>query len=326
MSHSLILSSDHDGRRLDRTLRSIWPALPLSAIMRALRKGEVRLDSVRAREPGTRVRAGQELHVPWEGPEERTVERRWGTVPILWRGRSALVADKPANLLVQPDVKDGDSVITRVWGMVGGREAGFAPAAVHRLDRNTTGALVVALEGGALRVLERLFKERRVAKRYLAIVVGRAPESGEVDAPLLKDAEANSVRVDRNGKSALTRYRRLASSGSGEGLSLVSIELLTGRTHQARVHMAHAGFPILGDRKYGCFEANRRWTDRVRRPLLHAFELGFPERLDGSLDELSGRTFRAPLPVDMRALVAAWGGEGKDGWKRDEWKKDGGKS
>ena len=66
----------------------------------------------------------------------------------------------------------------------------------------------------------------------------------------------------------------------------------------------------MGDRKYGYFEANRRWTDRVRRPLLHAFELGFPERLDGALGELSGRTFRAPLPGDMRALAAAWGGEG----------------
>lgn len=306
MGYSLILSRDHDGRRLDRTLRSIWPALPLSAIMRSLRKGEVRLDSVRVREPGARVRAGQELHVLWEGPEERGFDRRWGTVPLLWQGESALVVNKPANLLVQPDVKGGDSVVTRIWGMAGGLEAGFAPSAVHRLDRNTTGALVVALKGDALRGLERLFRERRVVKRYLAVVAGNAPEMGEVDAPLLKDAEANTVRVDRNGKSALTRYRCLARGG---GLSLVSIDLLTGRTHQARVHMAHAGLPILGDRKYGCFEANRKRAERARRPLLHAALLGFPEGLDGALSELSGRTFRAPLPGDMRDLLAGWGGE-----------------
>ena len=149
-------------------------------------------------------------------------------------------------------------------------QADFSPAAVHRLDRNTTGALAVALRRDALRRLESLFKERRVTKRYLAIVVGRVPELGEVDAPLLKDAAANTVRVDRGGKSALTRFRRLAGD---EKLSLVSIDLLTGRTHQARVHMAHAGFPILGDRKYGCFEANRRWAERVRRSLLHAAPL-----------------------------------------------------
>lgn len=299
-----MLSQDHDGRRIDRTLRSIWPALPLSAIMRSLRKGEVRLDAVRVREPGMRVRAGQELYVPWEAPGERALERRWGSVPLLWRGESALVADKPANLLVQPDVKDGDSVITRIWGMLGGREAGFSPAAVHRLDRNTTGALVVALRGDALRALERLFKERCVIKRYLAVVVGQAPEAGEIDAPLLKDTAANTVRVDREGKSALTRYRRLAGDGR---LSLVSVDLLTGRTHQIRVHTAHAGFPVLGDRKYGCFEANRFWAKTVRRPLLHAFELGFPEGLGGPLAELSGRTFRAPLPEDMQDLLVGWG-------------------
>lgn len=306
MGYSLILSRDHDGRRLDRTLRSIWPALPLSAIMRSLRKGEVRLDSVRVREPGTRVRSGQELYVSWEGPEERGFKRNWGAVPLLWQGESALVANKPANLLVQPDVKDGDSVITRIWGMIGGGEAGFAPAAAHRLDRNTTGALVVALRGDALRGLERLFKERRVVKRYLAVVAGRAPERGEVDAPLLKDAEANTVRVDRDGKSALTRYRCLARGGD---LSLVSIDLLTGRTHQARVHMAHVGLPILGDRKYGCFDANRKGAAHAKRPLLHAALLGFPEGLEGALSELSGRIFRAPLPGDMRDLLAGWGGE-----------------
>ena len=89
----------------------------------------------------------------------------------------------------------------------------------------------------------------------------------------------------------------------------MSIDLLTGRTHQARVHMAHAGLPILGDRKYGCFEANRKRAERARRPLLHAALLGFPEGLDGALSELSGRTFRAPLPGDMRDLLAGWGGE-----------------
>ena len=115
--------------------------------------------------------------------------------------------------------------------------------------------------------------------------------------------------VPRGGKSALTRFRRLAGD---EKLSLVSIDLLTGRTHQARVHMAHAGFPILGDRKYGCFEANRRWAERVRRPLLHAALLGFPELREAPLAELSGRTFRAPLPEDMRSFAAEWGWDDRD--------------
>ena len=320
MTCKITVTENHNGRRLDRIIRSIWPALPLSFIMRAIRKGEVRLDFVRVREAGARVRSGQELYVPWDFSEAEAEIRdrggvpRWGNVPILWRGDNVVIVDKPADLLVQPDVKGGDSVVTRIWGMFGGREAGFSPAAVHRLDRNTTGALAVALSGEALRELERLFKERLVVKNYLAVVVGKLPEKGVIDAPLLKDETRNIVSVNTDsGKTARTRYKKLRiKDGRFQGselhlreLSLVSIELVTGRTHQARVHMAHIGHPILGDRKYGNFEANRRRRD-VKRPLLHAFELKFPDGLYGALSEISGKTFRAQLPKDMAVVL---GGE-----------------
>ncbi|MCR4818921.1 MAG: RluA family pseudouridine synthase [Fretibacterium sp.] len=333
MSYNFTLTRDHDGRRLDRTLRSLWPEIPLSAIMRALRKGEIRIDSARVREPGTRLSAGQSLTVPWEAPgsaskqAERAVCR---PIPILWRGEGALIVNKPADLLVQPDTKGGDSVITRVWGMITREVEAPAsgtnpspgegprphPAAVHRLDRNTTGVLAVALRGDTLRALEVLFRERRVSKRYLAISVMHAPDGSgakskshgstlssgdvwEIDAPLLKDAEANIVCVSREGKSARTRCRCLAAD---KELSLIEAELLTGRTHQARVHLAHMGCPILGDRKYGDFEANRQWKT-VRRPLLHACELTFPDDLPPELSELAGKTFRAPLPPDMQKII-----------------------
>ena len=301
MAFRITITENHDGRRLDRTIRSIWPALPLSLIMRALRRGEVRLDAVRAKEAGTRVRSGQELYVPWEPPGETPRIRRWGSVPVLWIGDNVVVVDKPGNLLVQPDVKGGDSVVTRIWGMFGREGAGFSPAAVHRLDRNTTGVMVVALSGAALRELERLFRERLIVKHYLAVVVGELPEKGVINAPLLKDETRNIVKVSREktGKTALTNYARL---GAKAGLSLVSMELMTGRTHQARVHMAHIGHPILGDRKYGSIEANRRRLE-VKRPLLHAFELKFPDTLSGALSEVSGKTFRAELPEDMAGLL-----------------------
>ncbi|MBQ9565134.1 MAG: RluA family pseudouridine synthase [Synergistaceae bacterium] len=313
MSFSLRLSRDHDGRRLDRTLRSIWPAVPLSAIMRALRKGEIRLDSARVREPGTRVLAGQELVVPWEAPGERGEKifiRRYAPIPVLWKGESAIIVNKPEDLLVQPDVKGGDSVITRVWNQIGVLDDPTIPrpAAAHRLDRNTTGALVVALRGDALRALEALFKARKVKKRYLAIVEGCAPDFLNIEAPLLKDAEANTVRVAKiseGARPALTRCSRLTGddeTAADDMLSLVSVELVTGRTHQARVHLAHIGCPILGDRKYGDFIINRRWKN-VHRPLLHAFELRFPEEVPPVLSELAGRTFRAPVPLDMRTII-----------------------
>jgi 23S rRNA pseudouridine955/2504/2580 synthase len=268
--------------------------------MRAIRKGEVRLDAVRAKDGGLRIRSEQELYVPWEEPEAEALrERHWGTVPIVWRGENVVVINKPADLLVQPDVKGGDSVVARVWDMFGRGGAGFSPAAVHRLDRNTTGALVVALSGGALRELERLFRERLVTKRYLAVVAGALPEKGSIDAPLLKDELNNIVQVG-GGKTAKTRYQCLSTDGE---LSLALIELLTGRTHQARVHMAHIGCPILGDRKYGNIEINRRRDAEAKRPLLHAYELAFPGELPEALSELSGKIFKADLPRDMTVLL-----------------------
>jgi RluA family pseudouridine synthase len=333
MSCKVIISGDHEGRRLDHVIRSIWPALPLSALMRAIRKGEVRLDAARTREPGARVHSGQELYVPWEEPEDKrrgfpeqrgprekrgpSFERPRRDLPILWRGENVLIVNKPAGLLVQPDVKDGDSVVTRVWSLFGAGTPGFSPAAVHRLDRNTTGVLAVALSGDALRALEGLFRDRLVTKRYLAVVAGTPPASGTVDVPLLKDEAKGIVRAGL-GKTAKTRYERLdgkqplidANIGAksepflkGE-LSLVSIELLTGRTHQARAHMAHIGHPILGDGKYGNFLMNRRWKTLAKRPLLHAFELGFPSEVPEALRALAEKTFRAELPEDMAVLLS----------------------
>ncbi|GHV33615.1 RNA pseudouridine synthase [Synergistales bacterium] len=311
MSCEIILSYDHDGRRLDRTIRSIWPALPLSAIMRALRKGEARLDGVRAHSGDIRVTGGARLYVPWEEPGEEVESHELKTsntrtVPIIWRGENVLVIDKPAGLLVQPDVKHGDSVITRVWGMFGAGEQGFSPAAVHRLDRNTTGALLVAMTGGALRELERLFRERLISKRYLAVVVGNLPKGGLIDAPLLKDETTGVVRVDSRGVTAKTRYERLdrGKSMNGSVFSVASIDLLTGRTHQARVHMSHIGHPILGDGKYGRLEVNRRMKKEAKRPLLHAYELTFPDNLTGDLAEVSGQNFRSEIPEDMKKFMA----------------------
>ncbi|GHS92833.1 RNA pseudouridine synthase [Synergistales bacterium] len=307
MACEIILSQDHDGRRLDRTIRSIWPTLPLSAIMRALRKGETRLNGARAHSGDIRVVGGARLYVPWEEPggqtEERAKTSNTRTLPIIWRGENVLVVDKPVGLLVQPDVKHGDSVITRVWGMFGAGGQGFSPAAVHRLDRNTTGVLLVAMTGGTLRELECLFRDRLISKRYLAVVVGDLPKSGLIDAPLLKDDVTGVVRVDSYGLSAKTRYERLESRNGNSAFSIASIDLLTGRTHQARVHMAHIGHPILGDGKYGHVEANRRVKKEVRRPLLHAYELSFPSNLTGDLAEVSGQTFRSEIPGDIKKFM-----------------------
>ena len=312
MSFCLKISTDHDGRRIDKVLRAIFPNVPLSAVMRALRKGEVILDSKRARAPDVRVFMGQELCVPWNTEEENlaaesAVEKtgkisKLPEISYIYKDDAVCIVNKPADLLVQPDIKGGDSVITRVWATFGRGVQGFAPAAVHRLDRNTTGVLAVAMSGGALRELELLFKERKIRKIYLAIVAGNAPGSGDIKAPLLKDEENNFVSVDPNGKTSHTRFEKIST---GNGYSVVSVELLTGRTHQARVHLAHAGIPILGDQKYGDVTANKEWRKMgVERPLLHSWKLIFPDKIsDRLLSEVAGKCFTADPPDDMRKLL-----------------------
>ena len=119
---------------------------------------------------------------------------------------------------------------------------------------------------------------------------------------MLKDAQNNIVKVSDEGVRAVTKISRLSSNGS---YSLVRIELLTGRTHQARVHTAHVKHPIIGDRKYGDFNVNK--SAHVSRPLLHAYELGFPDDLDGDLAEISGKTFIAPIPDDIKHFIDTQG-------------------
>ncbi len=310
MSYTLKISQDDNDRRLDRILRGLFKHVTLGEIMKSIRKGEVRVNSKRAKEPGTKIFAGDELVVPWSLENENDdfkneqkifTHKSWGKIKVLFQGENVLILNKPAGILVQPDEAGGDSVISRVWGVTGSK----TPAAVHRLDRNTTGVLAVALHGEALRALEELFKNRNIRKFYLAIVAGRAPEEIVIDAPLLKDSENNLVKVSDEGLTAVTKCERLAVDKAGK-FSLVKLELLTGRTHQARVHMAHIKCPIIGDRKYGDFRINRALKN-IMRPFLHAYELEFPENLKPALKEIEGKIFSAPLPDDMKEFLEVRG-------------------
>ncbi|MBQ6971119.1 MAG: RluA family pseudouridine synthase [Synergistaceae bacterium] len=300
MTTTITITQDDDGRRLDRTLRTAFKSVTLGEIMKAIRKGAVRINGTRVRDGGTHLSAGDELAVPWvKGGKVIPKFTGWGKISVIFRGDNVLILNKPAGILVQPDEPGGDSVISRVWGVLGTR----TPAAVHRLDRNTTGILAVALHGDSLRALEELFKTRRVSKIYLAAVTGRLPEEITVDAPLLKDSVNNMVKVSADGMRAVTRITCLDSDGE---YSLARIELLTGRTHQARVHTAHIGHPIIGDRKYGSFSANKLMKS-VTRPLLHAYELAFPENVGESLSEIAGKSFTADLPGDMKEFIGKRG-------------------
>ena len=297
MSAELSLSADHAGRRVDRVLRVIWKDVPLGAIMKALRTGGVRLDGKKTA-GDQRVEEGQILHVPWDLPENNVVIKEksaaFSPLQTLYRDEGLWCINKESGLLTQPNEAGGDSLITRVWSELGWDRVDFRPACVHRLDRNTSGLVMVALTGGSLRLLTELLREQRIKKIYWAIVEGVIPERGSVALALRKDVEKNQVFPDQAGEAALTHFKRLSAASD---CSLVELELVTGRPHQARAHMAAIGFPILGDVKYGKNTPLRR----IGRPFLHAYSVLFPEAKE--LGALSGRQITAPLFPDMNRFI-----------------------
>ena len=295
MPKEFYITGDQSGRRIDRLLRNMWPQVPLGALMKAIRTGEVRLDAKKVR-PDTRVGEGQFLQVPWndDRPAERSTKENTPSIiherlETIYKDDYLWIINKPAGLLTQPDTKEGDSLITRVLAALEWTRGDFRPSTVQRLDRNTSGAVIVALTGPSLRHLSELIRERKIRKIYRAVVEGMTEGSGEIDLPVLKDPVTNTVKIDESGQRALTRYRRIFH---GRNWSAVEAELVTGRPHQARVHFAAIGCPIAGDVKYGGD------PEMAKRPLLHAYSLTFPN--DRELpDDIRGMEFKAPLPKDM---------------------------
>ena len=314
MTQSFKVSKHDDGRRIDRIIRKIWPDLPLGAVMRAFRKGHVRLDGQKV-ECSFHVSEGQLVDVPWE--DEATALRQAvpsarkgqgsSLIEIIYADRDICMVNKPANLLSQPDTKGGESVISRVISTIGWNDPSFSPVPAHRLDRNTSGAMVLALTGKGLRSLHEAWREGRVKKTYLALVAGSAPLEGEIATPILKTGEGNIAVTDgEQGQPALTRFRKLDGDGS---LSLLLVELLTGRPHQARVHLASKGLPVIGDIKYGNKKLNEEWRKNgVARPMLHSRTIEFNEMAE-PLGHISGKRFLAVPPEDFMIVLA------KRGWR-----------
>jgi 23S rRNA pseudouridine955/2504/2580 synthase len=286
-------TKDQEGRRLDRVLRGMFREVPLGAIMKCLRNGSVRVNGGKA-QPDTRLSEHDTVTYPWASERRsRTDEKKFP------RGREKLITlfkngdlwcvDKPAGLLSQPDRAGGDSVVTRAWAELRWDRRDFKPALTGRLDRNVSGISAIALNAPALRSLSDAVRRSLIGKIYVAVVSGIAPAEGEISLPLVKDSKKNFVRAALPGEKGLdarTVFRLLESRGK---TSLVEVELATGRPHQARVHLASMGHPILGDAKYGS-----RGT-RQSGLMLHAHRMSFPD-IPELPDSLRRLVVISPIP------------------------------
>lgn len=301
--------------RLDRWFRAHYPQVTHAYLSKLLRTGQVRIDGARAK-ANARLKAGQEVRVPPFAFEARPADAPRGGKPlsaadrdffrslILYEDRDLYVINKPHGLAVQGGSKTVRHLDALLDGL--GEELGERPRLVHRLDRDTSGVLVIARRRAVAASLGRLFATRAVRKIYWALVRGvPRPAQGKVATPLVKTAgpDGDRVRAARAGEQeraqhATTHYSVIDRAANR--VAWLSLKPVTGRQHQLRAHMALLGHPILGDNKYGG-DRDLPLEGLVNRLNLHARRITFPHPREGTVD------VSAPLPGHMAANFALLG-------------------
>ncbi len=299
------------GQRLDCFLRDNLRDRSRSVLTRWIHAGRVTIDDTVASKPGVAVKAGSRIVVEPPAPRADTPQPQAIDIPILHQDDDIVVLDKPVNLIVHPGHGQPDgTLINGLLGLgvplapAGGT---LRPGIVHRLDRDTSGVMVVAKTDVAHRALSQAFAERRVRKRYRTLVWGRPdPAEGTIDRGIGRSRN-NPTKMAVQGtrgvrRVARTHYKTLESL---PGFALLEIDLETGRTHQIRVHLQSIRHPVVGDERYG----GRSWRgiqDPLKRTAvkkfeglaLHAFELRFEHPVGGQ-----ACTFTAPMPVRLTRLL-----------------------
>jgi len=308
------VGSHQVGGRTDAVLADVLEH-SRTRIQKLLEAGEIQVEDagggLRVPRKSEPVEEGWVFHVRVPPAEETGIEAQDLPLTLVWEDEDLAVVDKPAGMVVHPAPGHPDGTLVnallfhlRDLSGVGGR---LRPGIVHRLDRDTSGLLVVAKTDRAHVALADALRRRRVKRLYRALVWGRMPEStGTIDAPVARDPRNRKrMAVVEGGRRAVTRYRVREDWPSAQ---LLDVALKTGRTHQIRVHTAHRGHPVVGDALYGAGGARgvsgaaRRWAAeldrRVGRQFLHAAELAFEHPVTGERIHLE-----APLPEDLASVV-----------------------
>ena len=309
-ARTVVISSEEAGQRIDNYLLAQLKGVPRSLIYRIVRSGEVRINSGRVR-PSQRLIADDRVRIPPlrvadrtpANPDKDLLERVPGW--ILYEDSTLLAVNKPSGLAVH-----GGSGLR--FGLIEALRASRPQAPylelVHRLDRDTSGCILIAKRRSMLRYLHEALREGRVAKHYFALVAGRWPKRRtKVNAALAKDlmrAGERVVRAVSTGRAAETRFQVLTRYPL---CTLVDAAPVTGRTHQIRVHAQSAGHPLAGDPKYGDREFNRLMRESgLRRLFLHASTLSFADAQARRID------IEAPLDPELRVVLERLGGSRKE--------------
>ena len=301
------VDAEHEGLRLDRVLATEVAGYSRSQIQRLIEDGHVKLPRVKTAKANTPVRSGDVITIELPAPVAATPAAEALPLEIVYQDADVIVINKPAGMVVHPGAghEAGTLVnallhhVTDLSGIGGERRPGI----VHRLDKGTSGVMVVAKHDASHQELARQFHDREVEKTYVALAWGLVQQRKRIDIPIGRDPvhrEKSSTRARR----ARTAVTRVIWARHVPGVSLLRVAIATGRTHQIRVHLNAIGHPIVGDALYG--GVHRRMPQHLRvvqhltRPFLHAERLAFTQPRTGERLE-----FAVPLPDDLRTVIEA---------------------
>ena len=287
------------GGRLDLALVVYVPDLSRTRIQQLIRSGLVKIDGLIINKPGFRLNGGEVVEILIPAPTPSTLQAEKIPIDIIFETEDLLLVNKPAGMVVHPSVGHDTGTLVHAalahspeMEGIGGE---IRPGVVHRLDKDTSGLIILAKNDAAHHELQQQFKDRSVEKVYLALVDGQPPTpSGRIEAYIGRDPRYRkrmAVVHSGKGREAITIYHTKESFSEH---SLLEVHPKTGRTHQIRVHLAYIKVPVVGDREYG----RSRPTLPVERQFLHAISLTI--RLPG---ESTSRRFEAPLPSDLEAVL-----------------------
>ncbi len=303
---SVVIGADAGGLRLDRALALAIPTMSRERLKALISSGHVRIGSRLARDPATKTVAGTAFDIDVPDPVAMANEAQDIALDIVFEDDHLLVVDKPAGLVVHPAAGNLDgTLVNALLHHCAGRLSGIGgiarPGIVHRIDKDTSGLLVVAKTDPAHEGLSRQFAAHTVDRRYSAIVAGLPGAKGTVDAPLARSPhDRKKVAIQARGKRAVTHFTLVEALRRA---ALVECRLETGRTHQVRVHMASIGHPLLGDPVYGRNRPEHRDVLKrldFRRQALHAAHLGFVHPVTSA-----ALAFESKMPHDMQDLFTA---------------------
>jgi len=301
---TFVIPADRQGMRLDVFLSRYANGIDTRSVAtKLIKEGRVFLNGEVARKGGVLLKAGDRISFSMSRPQSVALVPQHIAFEVLYEDSYLLVVNKPAGMVVHPSKGHQDGTLVNALlaycgrlPVIGGRER---PGIVHRLDKGTSGVLVVAKEEAAHRMLVKAFSERRVKKTYLALVHGVPQHLTQVvSAPIARNPRHRTMMgVVAGGREAISRFHVISK---GDGFSLLEVEIETGRTHQIRVHAAYIGHPVVGDALYGRRDDEERFG--IERPALHSWRLGFKHPMLGK-----EMVVTAPLPSDLVLLASILG-------------------